>query len=78
MSILKFINIPVFLVSLAIGFFFVYIFNPEKRKIYVYPTPENVDTIQYKDKSGTCFEFKNKKVGCPTNESEISKIPPQV
>jgi hypothetical protein len=27
MSILKFINVPVFLVSLAIGFFFVYIFN---------------------------------------------------
>jgi hypothetical protein len=78
MSILKFINIPVFIISLAIGFFFVYIFNPDKRKIYVYPTPDNVDTIQYKDETGTCFEFKDSKVGCPAKESDIAKIPAQL
>jgi hypothetical protein len=78
MSILKFINIPVFIISLAIGFFFVYVFNPSKRKIYVYPTPDNVDTIQYKDETGTCFEFKDEKTGCPSKESDIAKIPPQL
>ena len=78
MSILKFINIPVFILSLAIGFFFVYVFIPSKRKIYVYPTPDNVDTIQYKDETGTCFEFKDKKVGCPAKESDIAKIPAQL
>ena len=77
MSIFKFINIPVFIVSLAIGLMFVYVFNPDKRKIYVYPTPDNVETIKYKDEAGACFEFKNMKVGCPSSESEISKIPPQ-
>jgi hypothetical protein len=77
MSLLKFINIPVFLVSLAVGLFFVYVYSDDKRKIYVYPTPDNVDTIQYKDKTGTCFEFKDSKVGCPQKESEISKIPAQ-
>ena len=78
MNLLKFINIPVFIISLAIGLFFVYIFNSDKRKIYVYPTPENVDTIQYKDETETCFEFKDSKVTCPEKESEISKIPAQV
>ena len=78
MNLLKFINIPVFIVSLAIGIFFVYIFNPDKLKIYVYPTPYNVDTIQYKDETGTCFEFKDTKLACPKKESEISKIPAQM
>ena len=77
MSLLKFINIPVFIISLAVGLFFVYIYSSDKRKIYVYPTPDNVDTIQYKDQTGTCFEFKDTKVTCPKNESEISKIPAQ-
>ncbi len=77
MSILRFINIPVFIVSLAVGLFFVYIYGSDKRKIYVYPTPDNVDTIQYKDKAGTCFEFKDTKVSCPEKESDISKVPPQ-
>jgi len=78
MSLLKFINIPVFIISLAVGFFFVYIYSTDKRKIYVYPTPDNVDTIQYKDQTGTCFEFKDTKVTCPKNDSEISKIPAQL
>jgi len=75
---MKFINIPVFILSLAIGIFLVYIFVPEERKIYVYPTPENVDKIQYKDKTGTCFSLKQeKKKKCPADESLISKIPMQ-
>jgi hypothetical protein len=77
MSILKFIRIPVFIVSLAIGLLFVYIFNPDKRKIFVYPSPENVNNIQYKDSTGACFEFKQTKLKCPEKESEISKVPAQ-
>lgn len=77
MAFLKYINIPAFLISLAIGIFFVYVTVPDMRKIYVYPTPENVDTVQYKDKTNSCFEFKQEKVSCPINESSISKIPPQ-
>ena len=77
MSILKFIRIPVFIVSLAIGLLFVYIFNPDKRKIFVYPSPENVNNVQYKDSTGACFEFKQTKLKCPEKESEISKVPAQ-
>lgn len=77
MRLFKYINIPAFLISLALGIFFVYITVPDMRKIYVYPTPDNVDTLQYRDKTNTCFEFKQEKVACPANENDISKISPQ-
>ena len=77
MSVFKYINIPVFIFSLAIGMFFVYIFDDSNRKIYVYPNPENADLIQYKDATDTCFSVKQNKVECPTNPKDISKIPAQ-
>ena len=40
---MKFINIPVFIISLAIGIFLVYVGNPRPSVIYVYPTPDNLD-----------------------------------
>jgi hypothetical protein len=47
------------------------------RKIYVYPTPENIDILQYRDSTDSCFKFKQEEVDCPTDESEISSIPVQ-
>ncbi len=78
MNFLKYINVPIFLISLAVGLFFVYITIPDMRNIYVYPTPENVDILQYKDKADQCFNYKEKEVACPSNKSEISDIPVQV
>jgi len=77
MSLFKFINIPVFLISLAVGLFIVYIFVPDTRKIYVYPNPDNIDSIQYKDATGSCFLPVQTKTKCPKDESKISKIPAQ-
>jgi len=77
MNILKYINFPVFFISLAIGIFFVYIFDSDSRQIYVYPTPDNVDTIQYKDATGTCFSVKQEKLKCPDSDVHISKLPAQ-
>jgi len=76
-NLLKYINVPVFIVSLLFGIFAVYITMPDTRKILVYPTPENVELLQYRDKTGSCFHFKQNEVACPKNESEISKIPVQ-
>jgi hypothetical protein len=76
-NILKYVNPPVFFVSLVIGLVAVYLTVPENRIIYVYPTPENVATLQYKDKTGNCFSMKQKEVTCPKNDSEISKLPAQ-
>jgi hypothetical protein len=77
MGLFKYINIKIFLISLAIGLFAVYVTMPDMRKIYVYPTPENVDILQYRDKVSNCFHFKQKEVSCPKDESKISKIPAQ-
>jgi hypothetical protein len=77
LSISKYINIPVFMVSLAVGLFFIYVIMPDQRMIFVYPTPENVDILQYRDKTGHCFQFDEKQVPCPTDKSRISQIPVQ-
>lgn len=77
MGLFKYVNIKIFLISLAIGLFAVYVTMPDMRKIYVYPTPENVDILQYRDKASNCFNFKQKEVSCPKDESKISKIPAQ-
>jgi hypothetical protein len=77
MGLFKYINIPVFVLSLLLGIFAVYMIIPDNRKVYVYPTPENIGLLQYRDKADTCFSFKQQEVTCPKNESEISKIPAQ-
>lgn len=74
---MKFINIPAFIISLSIGIFLVYIGNPRPSVIYVYPTPDNVDQIQYKDRSGTCFGFEAQQVTCPANKKLIREYPIQ-
>lgn len=77
MSVFKFIDTRFFLLSLVIGLFAVYISMPDLRTIYVYPTPENVSILQYKDKTGTCFSFSQQEVTCPTDPNDISKVPVQ-
>jgi hypothetical protein len=73
----KYISIPVFLVSFAFGMFAMYITTEENRKIIVYPTPDNTDHIQYKDKTGTCFKVEQTETHCPANEKLLSKTPAQ-
>lgn len=78
MSISKFINIPLFIVSFTIGIFGVYVLsNQDKRKIIVNPTPDNINKIQYKDDSGSCFQFKQYQVKCPKDQSKIIKVAAQ-
>jgi hypothetical protein len=72
------ISLPIFLISLAIGLFFVYILGPDLKTVYVYPSPENVEKILFKDNANNCFKFRAIETQCPTNESEISKIPLQI
>ena len=74
---MKFINIPVFLISLTIGLLYTYLTAPRPNVIYVYPTPENIGQIQYKDESGTCFGFDAVEVSCPSDMSKVRKFPMQ-
>jgi hypothetical protein len=75
--LLNYISIPVFLVSFAIGLFFIYVLGPEIKTIFIYPSPENVDKILFKDKADNCFSFQEEIIECPKNELLISKIPIQ-
>ena len=70
-SLSKYINIPVFIASLIIGLMIVYYTMPDQRKIFVYPSPENIDILQYRDKTDSCFSMKQKEVVCPKNENEL-------
>jgi hypothetical protein len=73
----NYISLPVFLVSFAIGLFFVYILGPEKKTIYIYPSPESVGKILFKDKADNCFYFEEKEIECPKDKLKISTIPIQ-
>ena len=75
--ILIYISIPIFLISFTIGLFFIYVLGPEMKTIYIYPTPENVDKILFRDKASNCFQFEEEIVECPKDSSLISSIPIQ-
>ena len=77
MALSKYINFKIFLFSLTFGLFAVYMTAPNMRKIYVYPSRENINILQYRDKSDTCFSFQQTEVKCPSDKSKISTIPMQ-
>jgi len=77
MKMFKMIHFPVFIASFMIGVLIVYLYTDNNKKIYVYPTPETVDILQYRDKTGSCFSFQQKEVKCPSDPKEVSHIPMQ-
>jgi len=72
-----FFNPIVFLISLCIVIFFVYIITPPPKVIVKYPTPENSGRIVYKDEAHNCFKIISKEVNCPKNKKDIKSIPVQ-
>jgi len=73
----NYISLSVFLISFAVGLFFVYVIGPESKTIYVYPSPENYMKLQYKDSADQCFQFKPVETQCPINPLSIKTIPVQ-
>ena len=57
----KYINITVFLITFLLGLTYMYCFD-YNRKVVVYPTPHNIDKIEYKDEAGNCYGYKIKDV----------------
>jgi len=73
----KLFNFPAFIISLALGLLFVYLSDAEKEVVYVYPTPNNLDQVEYKDSAGNCFSFLASQLDCPKDVSKIKTIPIQ-
>ena len=71
---LRFINIPIFIISLSIGLLFVYLSSPTQEPVIVYPTPDNIDKVEYKDLAGNCFQFEVNDVMCPKDTTNIKEI----
>ncbi len=71
------INIYTFIISFAIGLFFAYVLGPDKKVVFVYPTPETVNNVLFKDATDNCFRYENEEVDCPEDSSLLSKIPIQ-
>ena len=75
--ILNYLSLPAFLISFAIGIFFIYILGPDMKDILIYPSPENVDKVLFKDNADNCFFYKQTEVKCPQDKSKISSVPIQ-
>jgi len=67
----KYIDFNYFLISLALGLFFVYVMGPEQPVILIYPTPENQNQYQYVDKADNCYTFKAKETECSRFSEQI-------
>ena len=74
---MKYISIPIFIISFIIGMVYIYMSNPPTRSILIYPTVDNNNKFQYKDKADNCFTLDSKEVKCPTDSSKITNIPVQ-
>ena len=71
----RFISLPVFLISLAVGLLYIYLTGPDWNKVYVYPTPDTKNRFRYSDRAGNCFEFEEYEVQCPSNMENVKEIP---
>jgi len=55
-----------------IGAVFIYLSPMEYKTIVVYPTPSNLEKIQYKDNADNCFQFSARLVDCGKNPKKIA------
>lgn len=75
--LLKYISLPVFLVSFALGIFFVYILGPEQKVLHIYPSPYNQSSLMFKDNADQCFQYNAVETKCPLNPLSIKTVPVQ-
>lgn len=71
MNIFKHIKIHVLIISFVLGILAMQIVMPERQTVMVYPTPDNVQDLQYKDKVGNCFVPIETEVDCAGKFEEI-------
>lgn len=73
---MKYKCILIFVASFFIGMCLVFLSPMEYKTVFVYPTPDNVKNIQYKDTAGTCYQFEANSISCDSVK-KVSAIPAQ-
>ena len=74
---MKLFSIPIIIISFIVGLGFVHFTAPPSRIVLVYPTPDNINSIQFKDATDNCYSFQDNIIECPRDESKIHQIPVQ-
>ena len=74
---LNLISIKLFILSFAIGMFFVYIMGVEPKIIHIYTSPETINKYILQDKANNCFVYDKEEVACPEDDDDIEQIPLQ-
>lgn len=74
---MKLVSIPIIIISFIVGLGFVHFTAPPSRIVLIYPTPDNINEIQFKDATDNCFSFTDNQVKCPSDVSKINTIPVQ-
>lgn len=64
--------ILLFLASFLVGCVMLQFSKTSYRTVFVYPTPKNYNSIQYKSDDGTCFHLQSSKTKC---DGPITDIP---
>jgi|TARA_Y100000996_G_C22189715_1_gene506429 hypothetical protein len=77
LQVFKYFNLKFLILGILFGVLAVYFTDNEKRIINVYPTPDNVNVIQFKDNADNCFSFESIQIDCPKDKSQIHTIPVQ-
>lgn len=72
------ISLPFFIISFLFGILLAYLLGPLTKTVYIYPHPENVDKIVFKDNANNCFTFELEQTQCPSDTSKIKNIPIQI
>jgi hypothetical protein len=70
------IYLNVFIFSLAIGIFLMYINGDDVKVVYVYPSIDTYNDILFQDpNTSDCYQYKPVSIQCPNDPSKIVQIP---
>ena len=68
---MKLFNIFLFIISFLFGILCIYLDILDKNIVYVYPTNDNISSLQYKDKADVCYNINSDKIACQNNMEKI-------
>jgi hypothetical protein len=75
----KYISWHAFIIGFVVGIIYrFYIVPIAYRTVHIYPTPENVNSLVFKDNADTCFKFYTIDTICPAEQAKIKNIPIQI